>query len=353
MKNHRGFSSFVLPVLASSLMLCSALASAITLPRDGWASWQVPAVDNAPNWCCFGDGWSGGKTPDVLRGTCQLDEKDYGYGTHGRNETTEQMRIYARFAGGKLERVRALSASCAVNAKTQIQDITGITADESAKWLVSVIAQDTSTQEKEKEKDKEKERGRRVGGDALAALATLRGNTARDALAGIARNDASMKNRKDAVFWLAQVRGNEGAEIITPIMFNDSEPKVREHAAFALSQTRTPKAAASLIQLGNTDRDTKVRSQAWFWLSQSRAAESENAIRAALQKETDRHVRDQAIFALSQLPEDRGARALIAVAEDKSMSREDRKKAIFWLGQMKSDSAISYLDRILMAKGKE
>lgn len=54
-------------------------------------------------------------------------------------------------------------------------------------------------------------------------------------------------------------------------------------------------------------------------------------------------MREQAVFALSQLPEDRAAKALIAIAEDKSLSREERKKAIFWLGQMKSDSAVMYL----------
>ena len=28
-------------------------AAELTLPRDGWASWQVAAVEGAPAWCCW------------------------------------------------------------------------------------------------------------------------------------------------------------------------------------------------------------------------------------------------------------------------------------------------------------
>ena len=105
-----------------------------------------------------------------------------------------------------------------------------------------------------------------------------------------------------------------------------------------------------LIRAATSDRDTKVRSQSWFWLAQSKATETESAIRTALPKETELRVREQAVFALSQLPPDRAAPALVAVAEDKSLAREERKRAIFWLGQMKSDQAVTYLDKILSAK---
>jgi HEAT repeat protein len=54
-------------------------------------------------------------------------------------------------------------------------------------------------------------------------------------------------------------------------------------------------------------------------------------------------------FAVSQLPADRASRALIALAEDKSLPRHYRKQAIFWLGQMKSDAAVLYLDKLLSA----
>jgi HEAT repeat protein len=114
-----------------------------------------------------------------------------------------------------------------------------------------------------------------------------------------------------------------------------------------MAQTRSPRAATDLIRQGNTDKVGDVRAQAWFWLAQTGAAEAEQAISAALRKDADDHVREQAIFALSQLPDDRSTRALVAAAEDRSLSREQRKRAVFWLAQSESASAQAYLEKVL------
>jgi len=47
------------------------------------------------------------------------------------------------------------------------------------------------------------------------------------------------------------------------------------------------------------------------------------------------------------LPDERAARALIAAAEDQSLSREQRKRAVFWLSQSDSDAAQQYLEKVL------
>ena len=41
-----------LGALALGLASLSTLAAELKLPRDGWASWEVPAVDKAPASCC-------------------------------------------------------------------------------------------------------------------------------------------------------------------------------------------------------------------------------------------------------------------------------------------------------------
>jgi HEAT repeat protein len=135
-------------------------------------------------------------------------------------------------------------------------------------------------------------------------------------------------------------------------MFGDKEPEVREHGAFAITQTKSPRIAPDLIRLGNTDKAGEVRAQAWFWLAQTGAAESENAIGAALRKDSDDRVREQAIFALSQLPDERATRALIATAEDQSLSREQRKRAVFWLAQSEATGAQAYLEKVLAGNMK-
>ncbi len=283
--------------LASLALEPKVFAAELTLPRDGWVSWQVAAVDGAPDWCC----WSNSNNfrdnfRDAPRTACKLDGKQDSWGNRD-DETTDQVRIYARTAGGKLDRLRVLSVTCPVEAATPIRDLGTVTENDSARWLVGLAKQKNE--------------------DVLTALAINRGDVARDALSDIARNDARGETRQQAVFWLAQVRGQEGADITSSVMFGDKDPDVREQAAFALSQSKTPRAEADLTRLLNTDKDDDVR--------------------------------EGAVFALSQLPDERATRALIATAENRSLARELRKKAVFWLSQSETDAAQKYLERVLTA----
>lgn len=322
---------------AGSLLVACAVASPAKaaepkLPRDGWVSWEVAAVEEAPASCCFGS-W---QSRDFDRAACKLDGKSNGYGTR-HDETTESVKVYARSTAGKLDRLQVLSANCPVETKTPVQPLSDVTIDDSTRWLANQVKQgglDTASREP-------------LSQAALAALAMHRGNPARDALAGFARDDSRLETRKWSVFWLSQVRGTEGADITSSVMFGDQDADVREHAAFALSQSKAPRVAPDLIKLGNTDKNGEVRAKAWFWLAQNGAPQAEAAIIAALRKDSDDNVREQAIFALSQLPDDRAARALIAAAEDTSLSREQRKRAVFWLSQSESDAALVYLDQVL------
>ena len=312
-------------------LVAQACAGELVLPREGWSSWQVPAVDNAPAWCCLS--WDN-RTDKVSPMSCQLDRKqgaNVGFGSH-EDKTTDAVRVYVRRVGGKVERLHAFAAACPVEAATPIHRIENVVADESARWLIDLVIGERLDED--------------MTDNALAALAMHRGKPASDALAGMAR-DPRKVTRKKAVFWLAQLRGAEGADITTAVMFNDQDPEVREHAAFVLSQTKSPHAATNLIRLGNTDKNDHVRAQAWFWLAQTGAAESEAAIGAALRNDADPDVREEAVFALAQLPDERSSRALIAVAEDRSLSRELRKQAVSWLGESRSHVAQAYLENVL------
>ncbi len=302
------------------------------LSRDGWVSWQVAAPEGTPFWCC----WSDWNDRLALNSTCKLENANHGYGSRDKS-TTDSVRIYARSAGGKLERLQVLAAACPVETDTPIQELTGVTPDDSVRWLAARIRQ----------------AGDRVAapesmnGQAVAALAMHRGDLASKELAGFARNDAREEVRKWSVFWLGLMRGAEGADIVSSVMFSDPLPEVRKHAAFAISQSKSPRVAPDLIELGNTDQDGDVRAQAWFWLAQTGYADAETPIMAALRKDTDRHVREQAVFSLTLLPGERATRALIATAEDRSLSREQRKRAVFWLSQSEADGAQAYLEKVL------
>ena len=306
-----------------------AYAAELTLPRDGWTSWQVAAVEDAPDWCC----WSKGDFPGSSRTSCRLDDNHGNYGTRD-HATTDAVKVYARVAAGKVERVRVLSATCQVESATPVHDLGNVDTDDSARWLIA-LSKDRAAKSQD------------LGEHVLAALATHRGDVAQNALVAMARDDDRAETRKKAIFWLAMMRGAAGAEVATSVMFNDKDADVRKHGAFAITQSKSPSITADLTRLGNTDKDGDVRAQAWFWLAHTGAASSEEAIVAALKKDSDDHVREQAIFALSQLPEERATRALIKVAEDRSLSHEQRKRAVFWLAQSESESAQKYLEKVL------
>jgi HEAT repeat protein len=68
---------------------------------------------------------------------------------------------------------------------------------------------------------------------------------------------------------------------------------------------------------------------------------------AAAKQDPDKNVREQAIFALSQLPDERATPALIRAVEDRSISRDQRERAMFWLAQSDSPGAQTYLDKVL------
>lgn len=320
--------------LGALALMSQAESAELTLPRDGWTSWQVAAVEGAPDWCC----WSSWDNRAGSRTACRLDEENGNSASRDR-ATTDAVRVYARLASGKVERVRVLSAGCAVETRTPIQELASVATDDSARWLAGLARQGNESAI----------RGD-VGENVLAALAMHRSGVAQEALVAMARSDARGEVRKKAVFWLAVLRGVAGAEIVTSVMFNDKDAELREHAAFAITQSRSPRIGQDLTRLGNTDKNGKVRAQAWFWLAHMGIPNSEEALFTALRNDQDDHVRQQAIFALSQLPEERATRALIAVAEDRSLPSEQRKRAVFWLAQSEAEAAQKYLEKVLVGR---
>ena len=317
--------------MAGLVLTTQAHSDELKLPRDGWTSWQVAAVEGAPDWCC----WGSGDDRNAPRATCKLDENSGNFGSRD-HMTTDTVKVYARLAGGKVERLRVLSSACPVAASTPIQDLGNVAADDSARWLATVSRGDDTG------------KGDNFRENVLAGLAMHRSEVAQNALTEMARGNTSAENRKKAVFWLAMLRGTAGAEVVSSVMFSDKDPEVRQHAAFAMTQSKSPRIAEYLTRQGNTDTDAEVRAQAWFWLSQSAVPGAEAAIAAAVRKDKDDHVREQAIFALSQLPDDRATRALVAVAEDRSLSQEQRKRAVFWLAQSEAEGAQRYLEKVLV-----
>jgi len=313
-------------LIVVSLISLSAKAQISGMTNDGWHTWRVAAVNNAPEMCCFR--WNQGT---ATRQGCNLDSRSGGFSTSSDViDVSKGLQVFVRLDDGDVAEIRALSASCPVTSDEPIVDLGPVTDAASVAWLGNYIQPDSE-----------------LASAAIAAVSVHIGEEAVELLLKTAESRDDQDNREDAVFWLAQVRIEETSAELKKFIFDDEDADIREHAAFSYAQSDAQDTADVLIRQGRTDEDPGVRSQAWFWLAQSGADESEAAIRKAMRDDDDEDVREEAVFALSQLPDDRAVKALADILEDSSLDLEVREQALFWLAQTASDEAFEYIDRIL------
>ncbi len=298
--------------------------------ENGWHTWRVESVDDAPEWCCYS--WNSGRRESV---GCNLDKRRGGYGAdHDRVDATGQVQIYALLEAGTATEIRSLSPRCPVSSSKVITDLGVVAVGDSVEWLAAYAEPRTG-----------------VTADALTSIAMHGGTRARDLLLEISVSGSEIDSREEAIFWMAQLRVAETDAHLRHLMFADEDPGIRRHAAFAYSQSAATDRVAALTRQGEDDDNAKVRSQAWFWLAQTDVPGSDAAIQRAIEraisKDPDAKVREQAVFALSQLPDERAVDALIGVVGNPDLSRDSREHALFWLAQSESDAALGYLERLL------
>lgn len=296
------------------------------IDRDGWYSWDTPAVDDLPGWCCF-EMRDGGPA----RRPCDLD-KAQGFGSDSDAPPMGRLlRVYAKIEDGKPVAARALSEACPVRVQGDIAHLGEVASADSVGWLSVALERNKKS----------------MSSSAIAAIAAHAGTAAFEKMVALSRPDMPADIRKESVFWMTQTRARESAATVRGVMFEDGDAKLRLHAAFSLSQTDLDGVDDALINLGRKDADDSVRAGAWFWLAQMGSAKSEVAIAGAIAGDVSGRVREEAVFALSQLPDGRATPALIAVLEDRAVGKPEREKALFWLAQSGSDDAFEYLEAVI------
>lgn len=297
------------------------------LAEDGWVAWQVPMVADVDAPCCF----------SVRRGRatqvgCDLDGRDWSFGTDSRHPLRDgTLSIHAHVVAHRLERVRAVAASCPVSSAAPIRDLGAVDARESLGLLAAWAEKPAKAREDD---------------SLLAAIGYHADPAATPALARLAAAGHPQEWRGQALFWLGQLRGADGAQAVERYAATDPDPDLREKAVFALSQSRAGDPYARILGIARTDAAGHVRSQALFWMAQMEDARAAKDIAGALASERSEDVREQAVFALSQLPEGQAEDALIAVVRG-DFPREAKKQALFWLGESGSPKAVEALDAVL------
>jgi len=171
-------------------------------------------------------------------------------------------------------------------------------------------------------------------------------------LLNIAKNTTNAKARRDAIFWLGQSRGDKDAivDTLTGLLPSLAEED-SEAVAFSLSQIRSDKSVSALATIArDKTKSEKARNNAIFWISQSRAMNRVNLLEDVYKNSMDNSkIREQVMFALSQIHDPQSVTVLgNVVSSDPDI--EVRKKAVFWLGQIRSPEAGQALEKLLQKK---
>jgi HEAT repeat protein len=120
--------------------------------------------------------------------------------------------------------------------------------------------------------------------------------------------------------------------------------ELRKKAVFLVGQHDTPEAANMLVDVIRNDPEKDVKESAVFWLSQTRDDRAVGILDSILRTSDDADIRDKALFAISQFEGPKARAALRGYADRTDLNEETRAKAIFWLGQSRTDqSDIAFL----------
>lgn len=157
----------------------------------------------------------------------------------------DEVFLVARIANGQVERLRIVEPVCPL---TNARVVPNVTPEASLDFLLSQVRHDERV---------------------VAGIAMHDHPRVVPELIRLARNHASSKVRRDAIFWLGQRAGEKAAGELRRAVDEDPEDEVRERAVFAISQLPRERAVPLLVDLVKTHKRPVVRQRAMFWLAQT------------------------------------------------------------------------------------
>jgi len=178
-------------------------------------------------------------------------------------EPADQVLVLFRLQGGQVDRIRALSPYCEVDAG-------GVPVH----WLSDVRP-----------------------ADSVALLATFDDTNAVFAIAmhGDASADAALERlvsvssprdngRRRAAYWLGAARGRHGVDAVKDLLARETNQNVRRQAVEGLAANRDPAALDLLISVARQEKDTSIRRQAFNVLGRSRDPRAQSFLEDILKR---------------------------------------------------------------------
>jgi tetratricopeptide (TPR) repeat protein len=154
--------------------------------------------------------------------------------------------------------------------------------------------------------------------------------------------------REEAIFWLGQ-GGIVDLDYFKSLFQKSKSVELRKKITFSVGQTNSAAATAWLLDIAKDRQyDIDVRKDAIFWVSQRSRVDMNDIQGVYDSAKNDPEMQKQVIFVYSQRRESAAVDKLMEIA--KSDPRiENRKDALFWLGQ-KNDPRVKQFLRDLINK---
>jgi HEAT repeat protein len=143
--------------------------------------------------------------------------------------------------------------------------------------------------------------------------------------------------RKTALFWSGHLGDESVVGMLVGFIRADVHPDLRESAVFALSQQGSESAASALQDIAEDSGEVSTLRERAIFWLGQRRTESHEYLRELYQSIGDPELKERIIFAVSQRATDEDWEWLIERAASGSESIELRKKAMFWAGQSRHE----------------
>lgn len=186
-----------------------------------------------------------------------------------------------------------------------------------------------------------------IARSALQALAQHHGGKARGLLLEIARSNAAVELRAEAINGLGEIENDPTVvDDLLKLFAAEKDAKLQEAIIEALSEVELPGALTALANLARTATNSEVRERAIEALGQR---EGEKGIESLIQlydAEKDEHVRESIVEALGDSEEKLALRKLMDIAR-RDASIKLRKRALSAIGRSEDPEAIKFLEDLL------
>jgi hypothetical protein len=244
-------------------------------------------------------------------------------------EPPDQVVVLFRVEAGAVDRIRALSPDCEIDAGgLPMHWLSDVQPAQSVALLSTFVDQHMNNYN-----------------NALSAIAMHADPAADRLLDKYVAPDQLQSMRLRAVSSLGNSRGRHGFDVIKNLIANDRDEKVRERAVQTLANSKEPEAVDLLISIARTDKDARIRSQAVGDLARKPGPKILNTLSGAL-ADPDEQVQRRAVSALQQLPDGQGIPLLIQVVKT-TKNEPLRKQAMNSLKNSQDPRALSFFEDVL------